>query len=453
MQLDYSLSQRQSQQLRLNPQMLRDLKLLQLPLVELQLHMRAELENNPALETIKNTETESLEEYQEKYDKTQEQTENDLSATNTNVGAAERHREIIEGVLSRPESLQEHLLWQLGLQPIEDYQRHFGEMLIYNLDKNGFHKVDPFALLKAHPSQIQSILNIIQKFDPQGICVANMEESLALQAKNDPLCPPYVLDIIQDHLSLLKGNDITVIARRLKISPEKANKIVQYISKLTPYPGQKFSQEPTQFAIPDLTIRYRNHRFEITINEQGIPKLGINHYFLRISEESFDSKDTDAESFARTYVREAQLFIKSLKKRYHTLMNTAQALVKFQGDFFRKGSRYIQPLTLRDVAQELGLHEATISRVTHYKYVQTNWGIYPLRYLFSNSVAIDNNNHVMSRQAIKSILAELITQRLQAGKPVRDRILMDELGNRGVHIARRTVAKYRNELQASALRN
>ena len=443
MQLDYGLTQGQFQRFKLSPQMLRDLKLLQLPLADLQLQIRTELENNPALEAINTDEAESLEEYQEQYDVAQERQENEYS---TLSASQEKQQEVIENMLSRAESLHEHLLWQLHLQPINEEERKMGEALIWNLNDNGFYNTDPFDLLKAKQEQIQSLINMIQLFDPPGICVADVGESLLLQARSDPLCPPYVLDIIQDHLPHAERLHVDRLTQALKISPKETHQAIKYISRLTPYPGRKFSQEPTQFVIPDVTIRYHNQQFEISINDRALPKLGINRYFLRIGEEAAHTEDTRAESFARTYVREARIFINSLKRRYHTLTRTAQALVKFQSEFFRKGEGYIKPLTLKDVAQELKLHETTISRVTRYKYIQSDWGIYPLRYLFSHSVGIGANGLAKSRQAIKNMLSLLIKERTTQGDPIRDHILAEELEQQGVHIARRTVAKYRKEL-------
>ncbi len=451
MQLDYSLTQGQFQRLKLSPQMLRDLKLLQLPLAELQLQIQSELENNPALEATITNEAESLEEYQEQYNAAQERLESEYPTLST---SREKQQEVIENTLSRSESLHEHLLWQLHLQPINEEEQKIGEALIWNLNDNGFYNTDPFDLLKVNllkvkEVQVQSLIDMIQQFDPSGICVADVNESLLLQARSDPLCPPYVLEIIQDHLAYVQQRHVDYIVQALKISPKETHRAIEYISRLTPYPGQKFSQEPTQFAVPDITIRYHNQRFEISINERGLPKLGINRYFLRISEEALHTEDNRAESFARTYVKEARAFISSLKRRYHTLMRTTQALVKFQSEFFRKGKGYIKPLTLKDVARELNLHETTISRVTRYKYVQSDWGIHPFRYLFSHSVGAGANSVAKSRQAIKNMLSLLIKERTAQGHPIRDHILAEELVQQGVHIARRTVAKYRKELELS----
>ena len=450
-QLDWQLSQKQSQQFKLHPQMLRDIRLLQLPLIDLQLQVQTELENNPALEATASRQEESLEEYQENYNLAQERREDEFSLYATNSSTSGNRQEAVENVLTRPQSLHEHLVWQLSLQPIDPRQRAIAEMIIDNLDSNGFHRSNPFEVIKAEHAELESLIAIIQQFDPLGICVADTKESLVLQARSDPLCPPAVQKvvsaIIENHLVLLKREDHGAIARALRIPSSVAASAVHYIAKLTPYPGRKYSQEPTQFAIPDVTVHYHNHQFEIYINEQGVPQLGINRYFLTVSEQTGNHQKDSAELFARTYVNEAHLFIRSLRRRYRTLLRTAQALVKFQGDFFRSGERYIKPLTLKDIAQELNLHETTISRVTHYKYIQTDWGVYPLRHLFGKAVQVSSQRRTMSRQAIKDILAELIATRVREQQPIRDHFLVEDLAHRGIHIARRTVAKYRIELE------
>jgi len=435
----------QEQRLKMNPQLYQSIRLMALPVVDLRETIQAELERNPALEIIEDKTTISLDsalkETKEEDDYFEATSDSGFTRRGTDEDADEQQK-FIEGALSRPETLQEHLLWQLRLQPIDEDVRRIGELLIQNLDADGFHKEPVELLLKDEdPDKVAAALDLVRRLDPQGTCTANYKESLMVQAQLMPDAPDGILEALE-HLELLEKGKIAEVAKKIKRSEAEVNEILERIKELSPFPGRQFDSSEVRFVVPDVQVVRKNEEFVIILNDEEIPVLGINPFFMKLS----DGKDGEkpVRDFVRENIKEARWFIRSINQRNHTLLKVMRAIVEFQRTFFAKGPKYLAPLTLKDIAQEIGVHETTVSRIANGKYVQTEWGIFEIRYFFTNSISgAGSSGSRYSKEAVKEIIREIIQS--EEGS-LSDQDIADLLSRRGIPLARRTVAKYRKEL-------
>lgn len=438
----------QQQKLKMSPQLYQSLQLMAMPLQELKLKIQEELERNPALELVREKTELSIDDMNtprgEEYDYFENSSDPGFTG-GYDQDASDSKQKFIEGALSRPESLQEHLMWQLRVQPISEEMFKIGEQLIWNLDENGFHLEDPRKLVSGDRQELlEEVIHLIQQFDPVGTCTSNYRESLLVQAELSPDAPPHTEELIEQHLELLERKSIHEISRKTSIPEQEVEQIIEFVKTLTPYPGRLYSNVSTVYVVPDVMVRREEGEFKLYLNDEEIPILGIDPFFSKISEgEKEDNKK--ALRFARKSVQEARWFIKSVTQRNSTLLKIAKTILEFQRKFFLYGPKQLAPLTLKDVAAEVSVHETTVSRIVNSKYIQTEWGIFPLKYFFSNQVPGIGNNK-FSKQAVKEIIKEILEEHASAEKHLSDQKISDELKKRGVSIARRTVTKYRKEL-------
>jgi len=437
------------QRQRLNPRMLQSIKILAMPVAELTEEIQVELEANPALEILDDRSEVSLETFaEEKPEASPDSWEDDNAdfSYSSSGGDEDSKRKFLEGAISLPETLQEHLLAQFHMAPLSPARQELGERLIQNLDDNGFHRTDPRELSPNSTAEdLEEVIDIIRRLDPSGTCTADYRESLFVQASIDPDAPPGATDILSLHLESLEKGKHADIRRSLKLKDQQFDAVLAYIKKLSPFPGRLFSTEKTRYVIPDLAIRVENNEFVIELNDEIIPVLGINPFFSELSSRKSGEKDT--VSFVKHNIEKAKFFIGSIQQRNATLLKVAKALAKRQARFFIEGPRSMQPLTLKDIAEEVGVHETTVSRIANGKYVQTEWGILELRRFFTNAIsstASTTGQH--SKESVKATLREILESEKGDNPALSDRELMDILAGRGIKIARRTVAKYRGEL-------
>ena len=469
-----SLAQKQQLGLKMNPQLFQSLKLMELPLVDLREKIEEELEKNPALEIIADRSTVSLDDSRPKQKEFEQyfETSSDSGFINrAGTAASDEHHRFIEGTLSRPETLQQHLLWQLQLEPINDELRTIASVLIQNLDDDGFHKEPPESLFgknnseegeqlkpenflpEVHPEKLAEAIRIVQALEPAGCCTGNYRESLIVQISQlragSPEILPNCLESSLDHFELFKKGKITEAAKKMNCSEEDALFCLELMKKLSPFPGRSFTAAEVRFVIPDLQVARDGNDFVILINNEVIPVLGISPFFKKLQPEKGkknkkDAANKPAREFAKTNIREAKVFINSIAMRNQTLKSVSRAIVEFQRGFFAKGPQHLVPLTLGDIAEELDIHETTVSRTANGKYMQTEWGIFELRYFFTNSISgTGSNGSNFSKEGVKAIIHELISADKQN---VSDSEISEMLEQRGISIARRTVAKYRKEL-------
>jgi RNA polymerase sigma-54 factor len=434
----------------MSPLLYQSLKLMELPIVDLREKIEEEIERNPALEVLEDRSTVSLDEAPVRKD------EDDYFETASDSGyvsrggdeAADEQHRFIEGALSRMETLQEHLLWQLHLEPIDDELRLICETLIQNLNEDGFHKEPPELIFKqgllfpaVPPPRIGEAMRLVQSLDPVGACTTGYHESLQVQVRllNDA---PDGLEAALDYLELLERGKIAEVAKKLDRTEDEIQLFFERIKELSPFPGRRFAGAGVRYVVPDVQVIKKEDEFAIVLNDEEIPVLGINPFFMKLS----DKKDSDkpARDFVRENIKEARWFIQSINQRNHTLLRTSRAIVEFQRPFFVNGPKYLAPLTLSDIARELGVHETTVSRTANGKYMQTEWGIFEIRHFFTNSISgSGSGGSRYSKEGVKEIIRELITQE---DRHFSDQEITALLARRGIPLARRTVAKYRNEL-------
>jgi len=415
----------QKQQLKLSPQMYQSLELMALPLMDLREKIQTEIEKNPALSLEPGRDVSF-----ERLERRQGTGTVDPFENSSDPGYIRKARDIdpdakqkfMEGALSRPESLQEHLFLQLSLLRLTEEEREMGELLISNLDHHGFYCTEPEEIVPADKRPLMNhMVSIVQEFDPSGICTANVIESLVLQARLSGMAPDGTEEVLRHHRENIKRGKLAEIAKSLNTSPDEVEEIIWFIKTLNPYPGSSFSQDSTQYIVPDLLIRKIDGKLVMQLNADQIPTLKIDPEFEAIAETS-GSADRETER------------------------RVGASLLRHQMDFFLHGPKYLRPLTLSDIAEEISVHETTVSRISNAKYIQTDWGIFPIKYFFTNAVqGTGDDGKEVSKTGVKAIIREIITD-YTGSKRLSDQKISDLLAERNISVARRTVAKYRKEL-------
>jgi RNA polymerase sigma-54 factor len=438
---------RQQQQLRMAPQLYQAIRILALPLQELRNTIQEELERNPALEVVEDNSSVSIDEAERRVGEEQEYFDDASDAGYVRTQASDSDedpkRKFLEGVLTRPESLHEHLLWQLRLLRISEEEFRVGELLIRNLDENGFHIEPPESLVTPELIPLmERVKAMIQGLDPVGTCSAGYKEALLAQIRLHPNPHPRAAEVVEKHLTALEHEKYREIARSLRTTAAEVERVKEFLRELDPMPGRNFSSESPRYVIPDLAVKIQDGEIVIVLNDEEIPVLGVSPFYTNIREHQEQYKQKEVKRFVKNSLQEARWFIRSIRQRNETLIKVSKAIVEFQRDFFRRGPKSLVPLALKDIAAEVGVHEATVSRVTNGKYVQTEWGIFELKYFFSNSVPGAGR---FSKEGVKQVLKEIIEQE-GARRPLTDQKIGEILETQGIRIARRTIAKYRKEL-------
>ncbi|GMO28446.1 MAG: RNA polymerase factor sigma-54 [Termitinemataceae bacterium] len=447
-------SQKQQLNQVLNTQMLQSIKLMELPIIDLRDRVIEELEANPALELVRDKSTVSLDatnrEHKPEKDYFEGSSDSGFLHTGKTYGDSDLKRQFIEGVLTRSVTLQEHLLQQWRLHPLEKKERESGEFLIQNINSDGFNTTpleDLFNKNSYSKKMLEYITKLIQRLDPIGCCTNNYIESLTVQAHiKYPQDADDIISLIP-YMQDIERKRFSGAQKVLGISEEDIVLFFDSLKTLNPFPGRQFktgTSGDTRYVVPDVQVLHNSEddseEFSIIINSEEIPVLGIEPYFLQ-NKKNMKKEERD---YMSEKVREAQWFMECINKRNHTLFRVMRAIVLFQKNFFRKGPKYLSPLTLEDIAQEIKVHSATVSRTANSKYVQTEWGIFELRYFFTNSISgsgITRSKH--SQSSVKEIIREIVNAE---GKQLSDQQISKLLEARGISIARRTVAKYRSQL-------
>ncbi len=448
-----SLSLTQKQQLKLSPQLLQSFELMALPLAELQQKIAAEIETNPALE-IPSTREASFEAFAEKNQARDNEKFSDDYSDSSSYGsdrggydtdASDRQQNFMENALSDEETLQEHLLSQLGCETLSEEEYEVGMLLITNLDANGFHVQEPLGLLKKDQrSLFAPMLEILHRFDPPGIGVKDWRESLILQARTKGMEGAELESfscLVNDNLELMRANKQAQVAKNLGIELEELDELYTFLKTLTPYPGQGFASGPELYVIPDISIRKVEGELLLRMNSSSLPDLRINSEFEAFSLEKEIPKET--QTYIQDQLKRATSLMFQVQLRNQTLYKVGQVLAEKQKDFFLSGPEFIQPLTQKSVADQIGVHETTVSRISTAKWIDTDWGIIPIKRLFSSAVGEEGEQ--VSKHAAKEIIRQILDEH-QGKKALSDQKISDLLKERGISVARRTVAKYRNEL-------
>jgi RNA polymerase sigma-54 factor len=455
------LSQEQRLSQRMSPQLIQSIKLMELPLADLRDRIEEELEKNPALEVLEDKALVSLDTMykprREEDDYFEATSDSGYIRSGRGEAASDERRQFIEGVLSQTETLQEYLLWQLRLQTRDSEIREIGERLIQNIDNDGFNLEAPETLFSKADGigaeALEKALCFVRRLEPNGCCTSDYKEALAVQA--DLVYGEYSekIKLLIPCLPELERGKFQALARRLSISVDELGVLFEKLKTLSPFPGRQWNsggEGKTLFVIPDIQILRKNGEFSVILNDEEIPVLGIQPFFM---EQAYPKAENGLKGVERDFIREnvkeARWFIQSITRRNHTLLRVTRAILEFQRAFFTDGPKYLAPLTLRDIAAELDVHEATVSRASNGKYMQTEWGIFELRYFFSNSISgAGSSGSRYSQEGVKEMIREMIDAEggEQKKRPLSDQDIVFLLAKHGIKLARRTVSKYRNQL-------
>jgi len=365
----------------------------------------------------------------------------------TRVGADDERRSL-EATLTRRQTLAEHLEWQLQLADFDAEEVAVAHWIIGNIDDRGYLRstVEDIAR-QAHVSEevVEAVLARVQQFDPPGVAARDLRECLLLQIDALKITDPLVTVLIDQHLALLQKRDFRGLARLLDVTQHDVAVAARVIASLEPRPGRDFGGQDPVYITPDIYVHKLGDEFHVLLNEDGLPKLRINNVYKdvlargRIIE---DAKDT--KNYVQDKVRSAMWLIKSIHQRQRTIYKVMQSIIEHQRDFFEKGVAFLKPLNLRDVADDIGMHESTVSRVTTNKYVHTPQGIYELKYFFNAAISRFEGDAVAS-ESVKEKIRKIIASEDPA-KPMSDQRIAEVLKSSNIDIARRTVTKYREAM-------
>ncbi|MDW7651298.1 MAG: RNA polymerase factor sigma-54 [Bacillota bacterium] len=454
MRISYGLKLEQTQKLIMTPELQQAINLLQLSTQELQLYVQNELLNNPVLEVEEGEDVEKKAEGQAEEPKTDkdpidwDQYLRDEGLDSMPNMAVRSHDDApaYDYYLSKEPTLQEHLLFQLGLCSLTQTEKYIGEFLVGNIDHNGYLKGDIgecAMLLGVDNSEILSVLEIIQKFDPIGIGARDLRECLLLQMSECKNSHPLAKKIVEDYLKEVADNKFKKIASALHADPSEVQAAVDFIRTLDPKPGRLIGDiSDVRYVVPDVAIEKVEGEYVVIVNEHSMPRLTINPYYRSLLGQ--ENKESVTSSFIKSRLDSALWLLRSIEQRRMTLYRVTECVVRMQRVFFEEGIKKLKPMTLRQVAEDVGVHESTVSRATANKYAQTPRGMFPLKFFFASGVE-DFYGTAVSSQSIKCHLKELIDAE-NVYRPLSDQKLMELLEKRGIVVSRRTVAKYREEM-------
>jgi RNA polymerase sigma-54 factor len=450
MKLAPEISLEQKQELIMTPKLQQAIELLQLSKMELDNRLEKELLENPVLELAED-EREEGEEIEEVEDEFEDLNWEDYfvdSSSNYSYKYDQDDDYNYENFISASLTLEEYLLNQLQLLELTEEEKNIAKYIIGSLDSNGFLDAPVKELaeeLDVGEEKVSGILNKIQNFEPLGIAANDLQESLLIQVEslNIGEKEELIKKIIEDHFELLSKNKVRKLAKHLNIKPSRSQKLVDLIRTLNPSPAGSFEKEgETKYIEADLIVEKVEGKYVVTMNDNNSSSLRINSYYQRLLRK-FNS-DTKAKEYLKEKIDSALWLIKSIEQRRLTIYRIAEAIVEMQHEFLENGLKYLQPMTMQDVAYEIEMHESTVSRATTQKYIQTPWGLFELKFFFSSGVE-DRNGKVRSSVSIKNTIEEIISKE-DITKPLSDQKIADRLNEFGTNISRRTVAKYRNEL-------
>ena len=450
-----------SQQLLITPQLQQAIKLLQLSRLELSEFISEQLAENPVLE-------EDSDEINGEREQTEEQAiaEHITSAADIVDSVAQEKSEVdwenlarakeavnkssrddnsspnYENYLSRATSLTEHLATQIAELNFNVREQKIAALIVGNLDERGYLTGDLMDLAAQENfsrDEVVAVLDTVQRLEPSGVAARDLNECLLIQLRNANLRNGIVEKIVDRHLELLVTRNFQVIAKDLSIAVEEVIANVRIIAELEPDPGRQFASETVQYITPDVYVFKSGGKWVVSLNEEGLPRLKFNEHYRGMLKKKGKEKSYLGEKF-----RAAGWLIKSIHQRQNTIFRVTSCIVEKQKDFFDRGIEYLKPMVLRDIAEELELHESTISRVTTAKYAHTPRGIFELKYFFNSSVSGNKGTGVAS-ETVKCRIERLVRNE-DATRPLSDQAIVDRLEESSIHLARRTVAKYREQL-------
>lgn len=465
MELNQNLNVKLTQKLLLSQELLQSLEILQLPLTDLVAKINEELENNPVLE-IDEAENRSAETDQD-IDNIEDIFfgEQDLFADtssaeidtgiNTDTDESDTHSLYLERAISSKTTLSEHLMNQLDILDLTDQEKEIGQTIISNINADGFF---PYRVAEIFPRKQQKkaadILDRIQMFDPPGVASYDVREAILFQIESSPQKTfnrdAYIL--VKDYFDLMISRKDTAMAHELGVTPAQLKRILSYIGQFNPYPGRLYDSDETQYITPDVYVIREDGELSVQINDNLIPPLIVNKAYERMSKKRKKySRMNKEQKYVRDKIIQAKQFIKSIQYRNKSLYKLAIVIVNEQKEFFYLGPKYLKPFTMAQAAELIGLSESSVSRLASSKYMQTEWGLRQIKYFFSNTAGKTDDSG-KSAEYVRHLIREMIES--NKSKKLSDQAIADALKNKNINISRRTVNKYRHQMDidSSALR-
>lgn len=475
-----------TQQLVMTPLLQQAIKLLQLSRLELIETVRQELETNPVLEdeTLEPELEEVYRAEQQDISSREDFQEEDLPQEGYELGRSPLEEEAVdsmaqaqyeepfweeyvsdyvyeaeglredldelpslEATATKEADLRDHLLWQLGMADLSEKEQEIGDYIIGNLNEDGYLDIGVEEIakeLKVTIQEVEKVLSLIQNFDPVGVAGRDLKETLLIQVRFYGYEDPVLEKLIQNHLKDLAEKRYDQIMEALGIGREELTKAVQLLQTLDPKPGRNYSSEKPDYITPDVYVIKVGDSYQIILNEDGLPKLRISRYYRDIINNKVYLSESERE-YIKEKLKSASWLIKSIHQRQKTLYKVTESIVKFQREFLDKGVKYLKPLVLRDVAEDIKMHESTVSRITTNKYVHTPQGLFELKYFFNSSVGMVDGNS-MASESVKELIRNIIKNE-DKRRPYTDQEIADILLKENIKIARRTVAKYREAMK------
>ena len=470
MELKLSTSLKMSQKLVMTPMLQQAIKLLPLARLELAQQVRQEITENPILEEIieedeLKDETETDEEVEiaepkenfEVIDEKNKDEEHTLEnpdmdwdtyfQDNIDRGSsAENYTEqpTIETTHQKEPSLQEHLLWQLNLSVDNDRMSFIGTCIIGNINTDGYLNAslnDIEEISHADESEVITALKIIQEFEPLGVGARSLQECLKIQAQADDNCTPLLLKLIENYLDRLEERFLAKVSSELNVRIELILEAIKKIKGYNPKPGQTFNSERIDYVVPDIFVIKTENGYDVTLNDDGIPRLRISPYYKNLLKNSVKG---ETKEYLEEKHKSALWFLKSIDQRRQTIHKVGKSIIKLQKEFLDHGFSYLKPMVLKDVAKDIEMHESTVSRITTNKYIDTPQGVFELKFFFHSGIKSYMGNN-MSSIRVKNIIKEIIATEDEK-KPLTDDEMVKTLTHKNIKIARRTITKYRKEL-------
>ncbi len=454
-----------TQQLIMTPQLQQAIKLLQLSRLELSDVIRQEIDENPVLDemlegdtgTRETAEADVAPDSPESSDTAEVSVADDFDWRNYvdrnarpvsgSYAGESNDGDDFEPSVTRQTTFEEHLLWQLRMSRMDEAGLVIGEYIIGNLNNDGYLLVNPNEISETTGNDLDTVEAVrekIKKFDPVGVASLTLQECLLTQCDVLSGDNHLVKRILRDCMKDLERKKYQSIAKDMRVTLKEAVEACELIAQLEPRPGRRYNTNATHYITPDIYVYKIDDEFVVSLNEDGQPKLKINGFYKRLLIGN-DSSADKAREYIQEKLRSAVWLIKSVYHRQSTIVNVMKSIIKFQHDFFEYGEGHLRPLVLRDVAEDIGMHESNISRVTTNKYAHTPHGIFELKYFFNSGLASDDGDSIAS-ESVKNKIREII-QREDPYKPLSDQEIANTLTAEGIHIARRTVTKYRELLQ------
>jgi RNA polymerase sigma-54 factor len=473
MALELKQSIRLSQSLVMTPQLQQAIKLLQLSRLELVNTIQAELVENPVLE-------ESLDEEAPVHEVGGDETESTLpdppkaetapeteSATpttddivgdldwenymesrpQTSLSRGDDDRPALDANLTPATSLTDHLIWQLGFLEMSELEREIATQIVWNLNEDGYLQEELSAIaaeVHADEDSVARVLARVQELDPVGVAARSLKECLQIQMRVAGVEDGLAVRMVAEHIDGLQKHDFRGIARLENVSIEQVAEAARLIASFEPRPGRQYAGEEPVYITPDIYVHKLGDEYHVVLNEDGMPKLRVSAAYRDVLARK-DGEGKETREYVREKLRSAVWLIKSIHQRQRTIVRVMESIIRFQRQFFDKGPEHLRPLNLRDVADDIGMHESTVSRVTTAKYVQTPHGLFELKFFFNSSIRTGDGEGIAS-ESVKEKIMQIIKAE-DPKNPLSDQKIAEMLSDSSIEIARRTVTKYREALR------